>query len=223
MTDLPIGVTFGRLVWSGTYGDSPEEIFAYGRWAYWDEGSDLEDVLDDVQNDVTNMLAESVSGTTAFPTLASVFPSDVAWTLLKIHAADVHSGSMIGESHMRELSDVGTGTETQGLPYQISLAITAQAAFPRRSKRTRFYLPRFVAGATNGHGRVLDDVVDTIQTQLKFEQTDHALTGTHLQFCTGPHPIDFPQQLDRLYSGNVIDTIRRRRNKLPEVRHILAL
>lgn len=223
MSLIPADVDFGRIVWSGTYGTTPEEIFAYGRWAYWELGTDLEDVLDTVQDDVTNMLAESTTGSTPFSALSQVFPSDVHWTLVKVHRAEVGTGVMLGESHQRELTDVGLGAEGNGLPYQLSLSITAEAAFPDRKRRTRFYLPRFVHNALNGHGRVLPTLVDDFQTQLVFQYNANKIAATPVHYCINSKPILAAHEIDRFRTGDVIDTQRRRRNKLPEVRHVLSV
>lgn len=221
MAVIPPDVDMIRAVWSGTYGNTPEEIFAYGRWAYCPADAALSDVLDTIQDDVTNMLAESVSGSTPFPTVVSIFPSDVKWTLVKVHKVDKATGAMLGESEARELTDAGTGAEGNGLPYQLSLAVTAEAAFPDRKRRTRFFLPRFVHNALDGHGRVLPDVVASIQTQLVFQYNANKIADTPVTYCTlskGLVANNF--EIDRFRTGDVIDTQRRRRNKLPEVRFV---
>lgn len=218
---IPTDTSVYRIVWSGTYGTTPEEIFAYGRWAYAALDEDMEAILDTVQDDVTNLLAESTTGSTPFSAISQIFPSDVKWTLVKVHKVNAATGEMIGESHMRELTDVGLGAEGNGLPYQLSLAVTAQAAFPDRKRRTRFYLPRFVHNALNGHGRVLPTLVDDIITQLTFQYNANKIASTPVTYCTlskGLTAANF--EIDRFYTGDVIDTQRRRRNKLPEVRHI---
>ena len=221
---IPSDVDMIRATWSGTYGATPEEIFAYGRWAYTTADADLEAVLDTLQDDVTNLLAETVTGSTPFSAIGQAFPSDVKWTLLKVHKVDKATGAMLGESHMRELTDVGTGAEGNGLPYQLTLAVTAEAAFPNRKRRTRFYLPRFVHNALNGHGRVLPDLLESINTQLHFQYNANKIADPPVTYCTlSKCLVANNYELDRLYVGDVIDTQRRRRNKLPEVRHIDVL
>jgi len=220
---IPSVVDLYRLTWSGTYGATPEEIFAYGRWAYVDLDTDPEAVLDTVEGDVTSMLAEATTGSTPFSSLANVFPSDVKWTLLKAQKVD-RTGNSLGESHMRELTDEGNGAEGNGLPYQISLAVTATAAFPDRKRRTRFYLPRFVHNALNGHGRVLPTLVDDFQTQLVFQYNANRIASPAVTYCTlSKAGLGASYELDRFYTGDIIDTQRRRRNKLPEVRHSLSV
>lgn len=220
---IPADVDFGRIVWSGTYGNTPEEIFAYGRWAYWPTGTDLDAVLDTVETDVTDMLAESVTGSSPFSIIQNAFPSDVKWTLVKVHKAAIGTGEMIGESRQRELTDAGNGAEGNGLPYQLSLAITAEAAFPDRKRRTRFYLPRFVHNALDGHGRIAGNLVDDIQTQLVFKYNANKIADTPVTYCINSKPVLAAYEIDRFRTGDVIDTQRRRRNKLPEVRHVLTV
>ena len=106
----------------------------------------------------------------------------------------------------------------------MSLAITAEAAFPDRKRRTRFFLPRFVHNALDGHGRVLPTLVYDIQTQLHFQYNANKIAATPVTYCTlSKGLVANNYELDRFRTGDVIDTQRRRRNKLPEVRHIDVL
>lgn len=223
MAPIPTDANVGRAVWSGTYGSTPEEIFAYGRWFYYNGDDGLEAVLDTIQDDVTNMLAESTTGSTPFSSIGQMFPEDVKWTLLKVHEVNSATGAMLGESHMRELTDAGSGADT-GLPYQLSLAVTAEAAFPDRKRRSRFYLPRFVQDAVDGFGRVKSPLVEDIQTQLAFQQGANLIADASVQYCIlHKGLVRDVHVIDRFRTGDVIDTIRRRRNKLPEVRTITTL
>lgn len=224
MPVIPVDTSVYRIVWSGTYGTTPEEIFAYGRWAYSDLDADMEGILDTVETDVTDMLAETVGGSTPFTNIGNAFPSDVKWTLVKVHKVNAASGEMLGESHMRELTDAGTGAEGNGLPYQMTMSVTAEAAFPDRKRRSRFFLPRFVHNALNGHGRVLPDLIDAIQTQLVFKYNANKIATVPVTYCTlSKGLVANNYEIDRFYTGDVIDTQRRRRNKLPEVRHVLTV
>lgn len=223
MVAIPSDTDLFRIVWSGTYGSTPEEIFAYGRWAYSDLDADMEAILDTVQDDVTNFLAESTTGSTPFSQIGQMFPTDVMWTQVKVHKVNKATLVMLGESHARELSDAGTGADT-GLPYQLTLAITAEAAFPDRKRRSRFYLPRFVQDAIDGFGRVKDPLIDDMHTQLSFQYHANNLATPPVTYCI-PHRglVSDVHEIDRFHTGNVIDTQRRRRNKLPEVRSTLVL
>lgn len=211
-----------HLVWSGTLGATDEEIFSYGRFAAGVSPTDITSIADSAANDVTDMLAESTTGSTPFSNLGQIFPTTVHWEQLKVYRIDEATAEILSEPEVRVLTDVGLGASSQGLPYQDALAITYTKLPTSRTSRNRFYLPPFVSTATDGHGRVLGTLIDDIQTQLKLNNIAHAAEDPSWQYCvysTTNHVFDI---LERYMTGDVMDTIRRRRNKLPEQRHVLA-
>ena len=215
---------FGEFFWAewrGTLGATEEEIFTYHRVIASSGGPDGANVTDTIGNDVTNLLAESTTGSTPFSNIGQIFPTTVAWTWVKVSTFHPDTGEIEPEGDIIELTDAGLGASSQGLPYQDSLAITFCHRPPTRTSRNRFYLPPFVWGATDGHGRVLPTLVDDIQTQLDLDQTAHLAEDDPWQYCVWSPTLGDVFTLDRWMTGDVMDTIRRRRNKLPEVRHIL--
>jgi hypothetical protein len=80
-----------------------------------------------------------------------------------------------------------------------------------------------VSTATDGHGRILPTLLDDIQTQLRFDHLAHAADTLPITYCILSESRLAAYEIERFYSGDVMDTIRRRRNKLPEVRHVLAI
>jgi hypothetical protein len=222
MAVIPTDVDMIKATWSGTLGATEEEIFSHHRVCYALAGVELADVLTTIGGDITNLLAEATTGSTPFSNIGQIFPTTVAWTQLKVVKINKLTGEDVGDSLAMVLTDVGLGASGQGLPYQDALAVTVQAAAPDRKRRNRWYLPPFVSTATDGHGRVLGTLVDDIQTQLRFQHLANAIAATPVTYCTRSQ--DFGGfEIDRFYTGDVMDTIRRRRNKLPEVRHILAI
>lgn len=210
-----------RVVWSGTMDPSAEEIFAYSRCCSTLDTFGPDNVADELQHDVTNMLAESTTGTTPFSNLGQVWPTHVKWTQLKVSEIDHITGALVGEPSYRILTDAGRGASSQGLPYQCSLAVTSQAAPPDRKRRNRFYLPPMVSTATNGHGRLLPTLIDDILTQIALAALAHETGALGLRwFIKTSSGLTGGFAIDRYYTGDVVDTIRRRRNKLPEVRHV---
>jgi hypothetical protein len=211
-----------HAVWSGTLGATEEEIFSYGRY-YASLDADADAVIaDSLANDVADMLAESTTGSTPFSNLGQIFPTTVHWTLLKLYSINESTGAIVGEPEVRVLDDVGLGAAGQGLPYQDALAITYTNLPTNRTSRNRFYLPPFVSTATDGHGRVLGTLIDDIQTQLQFAKTAHLAEDFPFTPCVYSTTEHNAKTLDRWMTGDVMDTIRRRRNKLPESRHVLA-
>jgi hypothetical protein len=81
-----------------------------------------------------------------------------------------------------------------------------------------------VHNALNGHGRILPTIVDDFQTQLVFQYNANKIAATPVTYCTLTKGlVDNTHEIDRFRTGDVIDTQRRRRNKLPEVRHVLTV
>ena len=67
------------------------------------------------------------------------------------------------------------------------------------------------------------EVIDDIQTQLDLAQTAHGVDSPSWEYgvySTSDHVIS---ELSRYHTGDVMDTIRRRRNKLIEARHNLGV
>jgi hypothetical protein len=217
--------TLIKLVWSGTLGATEDEIFSYSRWAAIETPEDLEGVMDIAANDVTDLLAESTTGGVTYSTLGQAFPDTVAWTLLKGYVYDEATGLNLSvDPAVRVLTDTGEATGVQTLTNQDALAVTTQA-FPRGpSSYNRFYLPTMIANVQESPGLVRGATIDDIQTQLKFANTAHKAEATPNSWEYGVYStaLHTMREIDRYWTGNVMDTIRKRRNKLVETRHPLA-
>lgn len=210
------------LVWSGTLGASEDEIFSYHRYAGLESYSDLETVMDSAANDVTDLLAETATGAVPFETLAGAFADTVAWTLLKGYQVDEATGLITSEPSMRVLTDVGVTSGVKPLPNQDSLAITTRKLPRGRSSFNRFYLPPMISSVMTADGHVIGETIDDIQTQLKFANTAHKAEGASWEYGVYSPSQHTMQVIESYYTGDVMDTQRRRRNKLVEARHVLA-
>jgi hypothetical protein len=218
---------FGKMykaVWSGTLG-SPEEIFSYSR--HYGSDADLIDtayVADALVDDVAALLEESVLGSSPFGTVAGAFPSHVAWTLLKVYKVDAATGanlSIVPEE--RVLTDVGSGATGLGLPYQDAHAVTWRSALRGVRERNRHYFPPYCSNATNGKGRVITPLIEALGTHFHLTQTSYrALEQAFELVVYSPRDAANKTVIDT-YIGDVIDTIRRRRNKLVEARTIHSM
>lgn len=213
-----------KLVWSGTLDAAGVEVFSYSRHAALANLTGEDDFMDDAALDVASLLAESTTGSTPFSTLAQIFPESVSWTLLKGYSISLATGeNLSAEPLVRELADAGTSA-AQRLTNQDALAITTQAA-PVASKRktNRFYLPTMVTGVLEDDGHVTGTLIDDIQTQLDLANTAHIAATGSWQYCIHSPKAHTIDAIARYHSGDVMDTIRRRRNKLIEARHDLAV
>lgn len=214
--------TLGLLVWSGILGPTEDEIFSYKRHVGMVDPTDLEAVMDSAANDVTDLLAESTTGGVSFATIGEAFPAHVQWTLLKGYIIDEATGANLSlEPSVRVLTDVGASF-AKSLPNQDALAITTQM-FPRgRRSMNRFYLPPMVDAVLAPSGHVIGTFVDDLQTALKLANTAHKVEDPSWEYGVYSEAGHNMQAIDRYHSGDVMDTIRRRRNKLIEARHNLA-
>lgn len=214
--------TLALLVWSGHLGASEEEIFSYHRYIGIVNPVDLPEVMDSAANDVTDLLAESTTGSVPFSNIGQTFPTTVTWDLLKGYIVDEPTGAILTEPEQRVLTDAGLGAASQALPYQDALAITTQMFPHNRTSRNRFYLPPMTSLVMVGNSEVYGTLIDDIQTQLKFANTAHKAESPSWEYGVYSPTAHTMQAIDRYYTGNIMDTIRRRRNKLVETRHALA-
>jgi len=215
--------TLFKVTWSGTLGASEEEIFSYGRWLVGGDLATTATVAAALATDITDLLAEATTGDSDAETIAGYFTTDVAWTNMAVWSYDEVTGLWNPDQERVDvpLTDAGVSSGVPGLPYQDSMCITLRTAARGRRERNRFYLPPMAAFTTNGHSQWVGTVIDDIQTQLKFQQNAHA-TDDNLAFCIYSPADHLAKKIDNYYTGSVVDTIRRRRNRLVETRHVLS-
>lgn len=212
-----------RVSWEGHFGGvTTDEIFVYSRWVVAESGVTAADVSAALANDVTDMLAES-STAGPFTHIGQAFHEGVIWDNLAVWLYDESTGlwdSSVPRVDLA-LSDHGTGSGLPSLPFQCSMCVTLRTSARGRRERNRFYLPTMLAAATDGASRWLGQLIDDIQTQLDFSQTAHRATDS-LEFAIYSPADHAAKQIATYYTGDVVDTIRRRRNKLVETRHVLS-
>lgn len=215
--------TLGLLVWSGTLGDAEDEIFSYKRHIGLVLPEDLPAVMDSAANDVTDLLAETATGAVPFETLAGAWPDTVKWTLLKGYIVDEATGEILSiDPEVRVLTDAGVTSGVKPLPNQDALAITTRKLPRGRTSFNRFYLPPMISSVLTADGHVIGETIDDIQTQLKFANTAHKVEDPSWEYGVYSPTTHTMQVIESYYTGNVMDTITRRRNKLIETRHVLA-
>lgn len=224
ITDHP---TLLKLVWSGTLGAAADEIFSYSRWAACVAPENLEEVMDAAAQDVTDFLAESTTGGLSATTIGQCFPTTVHWTRLKGYVINESTGENLSlEPAERILTDSGSGSGLPALPNQDTVAVTTQM-FPRgRNSYNRFYLPPMMALVQAVPGRLVSTLVDDIQTQLDFSNQAHKAASdvppsASWEYVVYSTTLRVYNPIQRWWTGEIIDTQRRRRNKLVETRHEL--
>lgn len=218
----PLGELY-KATWSGTLGTSEE--FVYSRWCTAGVATPEADVATTLSGSVTAMLATAVTAGPV-PTLATAWPSHVAWTQLKVSHWDMATDKLVAGSSPAYvmLTDVASGATGSGMPFQCSLAVTTRSVLAGRRKYNRFYLPGPTVFTTDGQGSLQPSVADAIALWCHLDITSAAAAATPVAFVnwnppgsTGRHAI-----LD-IYLGHRVDTIRRRRNELVEGRTVDTL
>lgn len=211
---------FYKATFSGTLDGN--EIFAHSQ--HFSSDSALASyVAGNLSSHITNLLATAVvAGPVA--TMAAAFADWVSWE--KLHVEPIGTDGKLlpgGLSFDLALTDVGTGNGSLGLPYQCSHAVTLRNATIGRRNKNRFYLPPYVTGATNGKGIIGSPICTALGSWLSNQNTalqslSPAISMVNLSVAGAA----FTDVIDA-YIGNVVDTQRRRRNHIPEVRTITAV
>jgi hypothetical protein len=80
-----------------------------------------------------------------------------------------------------------------------------------------------MAGVLTSSGHVVGTLIDDIQTELDLANTAHkaAAGGNDWEYAVYSTKLRVFRPIQRYWTGDVMDTIRRRRNKLTESRHEL--
>ena len=220
LADVPLC----RVTWSGTIGT--EEIFSYHRYVSALEGNVFPGVIDALSTSVTDMLAQEVVDSLHVDTLAEMWPEHVVWTELKVAIIDPATGLYTDPDAVdtRVLTDAGSQASIHGLPYQSAHAVTTRSDHSKSQRsRNRFYLPTPTDLVYDGHGRLEQPVIDALLLWMALGQTS-ALADDPSYCFVNYSPADHAAKaIEDVYLGDVIDTIRRRRNKEPELRTVQAL
>jgi hypothetical protein len=147
----------------------------------------------------------------------AVFYTNVTFGPVKVSSVDQATGHVIATA-MGTTSFSGSGLEGS-LPPQCAIVVTLRTAFAGPSDTGRIYLPQPSVTITNSAGRLLDATAQSIADSVGDAFTALNANGSAL---TG---INVYSRKNRLITpvlsvdvGNVIDTQRRRRDGLVEVR-----
>lgn len=221
MTGTPISLeanTVFRATWSGTLPNA--EIFAHHQMFYSPDGTATPaSISGNLSTHITNLLS---TVTTGVNTMKGVFASTTAWTRLTVQEWDCLTDKGVGDPHYTALTDVGNGG--QGLPNQLAHCVTIKSDPFGRTQMNRFYLPPYT-GNVGGQvsGIVAADTCNAIANWLHNQQATLIVTVPYLSMCVYSPQNKAVYKPIETYVGNVLDTIRRRRNNIPEVRNIKTL
>jgi len=196
------------------------EQFAYSTWVGSSAG-DLAGATAALAGDVAAMLGTAVSGVVGVPTdLRDAFPDGVQWLNLKTALWNAATNGQTGDADQTELDESGNGAPANAMPDQCTHAITIRGGTIGRRIYNRFFLPVYVTAATVGSGIVEQGVIDSIVAWLLQRNSDLIGAGYYTAHYS-PAAATFQEATDS-YIGNIVDTQRRRRNRVDEVRTTTA-
>lgn len=155
----------------------------------------------------------SLGGDTFFP---GYFGSGVGFSAAKVSKVDMATGHIIS-TQVGSTSFNGSGI-TGNLPPQCAVVATLRTAFASSTERGRYYLPGPSANLLTAAGRLQTTPQTNIAAALVAAHAAEILAGTDNFLVVYSRKNRSTQVVLRLDVGDIIDTQRRRRDKLIEVR-----
>lgn len=213
-----------RVSWSGTQAGGPE-IFVYDQHVAGTGAASTEDVAEAIVSHVGLFLDAPVVGSSFATTVRDMFPPDVHWTSLKVAEIDPTTNKYKAGTFpfVEPLDESGNTSGFVGLALPDTLAVTTRSGLVGRRIYNRFYLPRFTAASTNGEGRVQAAGVTAVIGGLQAGEADLEIKlDTTYHYCNFSPADHTDKVIVDYYVGDVLDTQRRRRNQLVEVRTIVG-
>jgi hypothetical protein len=177
-------------------------------WSWW-----LQAALDSDAVNAANAFQGSLGGSTAWKALYS---STTLFGLPKISAVDQATGQIL-----RTMSGTGTyaGTGiTNPFPPQLSVCVSLRTSRSGARYRGRFYLPAPLASNGDTIGRIVAARVTDVTTALSTAFSAAIGVGPSVIVMIYSRVGRSVEPVLSLDVGNVMDTQRRRRDKLVEVR-----
>lgn len=177
-------------------------------WSYW--------ISANTTPSGQNFVNAVCSALAADATWKALFPAAVTFGSPKISLVDQATGEIISTS-ISGASYAATGIGS-ALPPQCSTVVTLRTPFASRSDTGRFYLPGPNSTNTTAVGRLLPAAASSIAARLvaAFEAGNAAALGVTLIVYSRTHRST--TEVNAIDVGDVVDTQRRRRDKLVENR-----
>ena len=177
-------------------------------WSFWLNADTMAAAVNFVEAMCTALAADA--------TWKAIFPSAVSFGSPKISTIDQATGEVLATSiHGAAYTCTGLGSS---LPPQCSIVATLRTDLAGKSDTGRFYLPGPVATNTTSAGRMDTTTTGAVAARLvaAFEAGNGASLGNEVIVYSRTHrSITTVRSID---VGDVIDTQRRRRDKLVENR-----
>lgn len=216
-----------KVSFIGTVG-SAGEIFDYSMWMTGGTTDGPATVAAAAADSVSEFLDADLTGLTLVGTVISdLFPTVVSWTQTAAREYSKSTGLALGEGAERvNISGVPSGTGTSfPLPYQVALAVTVDRGGLGRTRWNRHFLPPFVMNQNlmedNDHLAV--EVTESVAAAyIPFTASLNTVApGVELVHWSPKNKVVTAGITVRV--GDVLDTQRRRRNRLPEAYELQAI
>lgn len=142
----------------------------------------------------------------------------------ELQTIDLATGKVTGVLPLNLPTDpAGNNSAGQPLPPQCSIVMSLRTSGAGRSQRGRFYLPGLGTSQVSSTGRLISTeraaFVDPFKTYVDAMMA--AITDLHLSVYS--RKLGSGDDVLKVDMGDVIDTQRRRRNKLSESRYAVTL
>lgn len=203
----------------GTLGTA--EIFEHSWWiTAVTTPLDFEHLLDVWAQAIPQFLAK-VSGS-GVANIAALFSSAAAWRSVSVRAYQTDPFLPFDEPHSRNIS--GSGTGTANTPYQLSPVVTVtNGRTTGRRRYNRWYPPPLGTNMLGAGGTFPTTIASDIAGWYNnFSLICEAPGPGQSAFAYFGQSVREVLPLTGLYMGNILDTQRRRRNALNEVRTSLS-
>lgn len=191
---------------NGTFGT--QEVWTFGVYS---EGSASIDVAETTWD----------AAVTAFfsAALSARMSTDVQALATSTASIDETTGAQITR---RELPNTSAGTSVEeSLPYQVTAVVSTRTALATRAGRGRFYVPSLDVAQVEG-GRISaacrTDLADAAQAMMQQLATGGLVPVIFHRTASGGAGQFTTTQIETIDVGDVLDTQRRRRNKMVEDR-----
>lgn len=207
MTDI------GKVDVLGTFGGSEEWQFSHHV-----SGGDTDLTLAQVES-YAGAYYDSLTGDVDF---MAEFTSNVVFSGWRATLINSTTGGTISVGNGGTAAP-GTGTAGDTMPPQIAICVSLRTGLSGPQNRGRFYLPTPQFGTVTTAGRLDPDNITDMLTSLNaaFTAATTAVGGTVVIVYSRTHHAYQP--VLRMDIGDVFDTIRRRRDKLVEVRQSVTV
>lgn len=211
-----------RITYSGSINNL--ERFAFGQ--YWSIPTGFTGTVAASAGEswLTAFLASAASSVPAPSTILGAFTSIVHWDTIHAGPINLATGDQLGPGTTIVTNHTGAGGN--GLPFQTSHCVTLLADVNPglRRRRNRFYLPPYInALFVPNTDKILSAFIPQLNAAVVAGQTAAATATPGCALAVYSRTDHQAFDAIQIYTGDVLDTQRRRRRSLIETRTTTAI